>query len=87
MAEALNEFAYPVHLAGLDYGVEAGKTGIVLTLSGYAPRMLDLLTHLADTLSRIDIGEAAFAAIKVTYPRGFQNRGYSPPEQQSAYVR
>ncbi|MCH8842001.1 MAG: insulinase family protein [SAR324 cluster bacterium] len=87
LAEALNEFAYPVHLAGLDYGVEAGKTGIVLTLSGYAPRMLDLLTHLADTLSRIDIGEAAFAAIKEKYQRGLQNRRYSQPYMQSAYFR
>ncbi|MCH8882347.1 MAG: insulinase family protein [SAR324 cluster bacterium] len=86
-AESLNEFGYPVKLAGLGYGLNAGKTGVELKLEGYSPRMLDLLRLLVERLPTVDISQEIFESIKERYRRGLQNQRFGQPYEQARYFR
>jgi insulysin len=83
--EALNEIGYPIKEAGLGYGIQDVKGGILLSLSGYSPRMLDLLQFLVERLQRIDLDERTFASLKEQARRGIVNDRLEQPYRQSQY--
>lgn len=87
LEEALNQFGYPVRLAGLDYGFSAERTGIRLTLSGYSPRMLDLLEELAARMRRVPLSPERFAAVKERLARSFDNQRFAQPYRQAGYFQ
>ncbi|HUJ73218.1 MAG TPA: hypothetical protein VL359_00110, partial [bacterium] len=65
--EALDEFGYPVKQAGLDYDFTTLKSGLLLTLGGYSPHMLDVLQDLAVRMRNVDVTPQVFAALKDGY--------------------
>ena len=85
--EGLNEFGYAVQLAGLGYGVNAGKEGISLKMSGYSDRILSLAQVLAAKLKKITIDEKTFDSLKESRLRRYQNFQFNQPYQQALYIR
>jgi len=83
--ESLNEFAYPVREAGLNFSLDANKEGMGLELKGYSPRMLALLDQLAGKLREVNIGDASFASVKESMLRAIQNQKFSQPYEQARY--
>jgi insulysin len=85
LEESLNEFGYPVKEAGLDYGIDTVKSGIALTLSGFSPRMPQLLDKLVERLPTMDITQERFDAVKERYRRGLENQKFDQPYEQTQY--
>ncbi|MCH9046094.1 MAG: insulinase family protein [SAR324 cluster bacterium] len=83
--EDLNEWGYPIKEAGLGYGISEQKGALVLTLSGYSARMLELLQVLVERLQRIELSDTAFASIKERMARGLINQRLDQPYRQSRY--
>ena len=45
--EGLNEFKYPVSLAGLDFNLRNDKEGVQINFDGYSDRLLELVEKVA----------------------------------------
>ena len=85
--EGLNEFLYPVSLAGLDFTLSYSKEGISLEFSGYSDRILDLIEQVSRKLKKITIDQKAFEAIREHKRREYQNFTLKQPYQQAFYYR
>ena len=85
LEESLNEFGYPVREAGLDFGIDTVKSGVVLSLSGYSPRMPALLDRLVSHLRMVDLPADRFSAVKDRYRRALENRRFAQPYEQTQY--
>ena len=85
LEESLNEFGYPVKEAGLDYTIDTSKSGVVISLSGFSPRMPQLLDKLLERMPAVDIAPERFAAVKERFRRTLQNRRFAQPYEQSQY--
>ncbi len=87
ISEGLNEFGYPVRLAGLEYGINVDKKGINLTFSGYSDRILELVKTVAGHLKKITIDKKTFNTLKEVRARRYQNFHFQQPYQQAFYYR
>jgi insulysin len=85
--EGLNEFGYPVSLAGLEYGINVDKKGINLTFSGYSDRIQELVKKVAGRLKTITIDKKTFNTLKESRLRRYQNFHFQQPYQQAFYFR
>jgi len=85
--EGLNEFGYPVRLAGMDYGINVDKKGINLTFSGYSDRIQELVKTVASRLKMITIDKKTFNNLKEVRLRRYQNFYFKQPYQQAFYFR
>ncbi len=87
LEESLNEFGYPVREAGLDYSLDAVKSGLTLSLSGYSPRMLTLLQRLSERLTGVNLSPERFASVKDRLRRSIQNRRVAQPYEQGRHYQ
>ncbi|MDH4248763.1 MAG: insulinase family protein, partial [Deltaproteobacteria bacterium] len=85
MAEGLNEYGYPIRLAGLNFALTSNESGLGLALNGYSARMLDLLDFLVPRLRKVAVDEATFATVKERMKRELENQPLAPPHEQSQY--
>ena len=85
--EELNEFGYPVRLAGLEFGINVNKKGIILTFSGYSNRIFELIREVSSRLKEITIDKKTFKALKEVRVRRYQNFHFQQPFQQAFYYR
>jgi insulysin len=85
LEESLNEMAYPIRQAGLDFGLGWGVSGLNLMLSGYSDRMLYLLDTLFSGLQRVDLSEARFAALQEQMLRRLRSAQFDVPYRQARY--
>ena len=85
--EALNEYGYPIRLAGLSYSIEMVKAGVTVDLGGYSANMLDLLEDIVGRLKRVPIDEKRFASLKERKRRALQNARFAQPFRQAQYYR
>jgi insulysin len=85
LEESLNEVGYPIREAGLGFGIEDVKGGLLLSLSGYSARMLDLLQFLVERLERVEVDAERFASLKEQLRRGLANGRLDQPYRQSQY--
>jgi insulysin len=85
--EDLNEWGYPVREAGLNFSIQAAKSGVVLSLGGYSPRLLELLNRLVPRLASIGLSAERFASVKERMRRGLLNQRVGQPYEQSRYYR
>ncbi|MCZ6557575.1 MAG: insulinase family protein [SAR324 cluster bacterium] len=85
--EALNEFGYPIKIAGLSYSIEVVKAGVKLSFGGYSANMLALLEDIVGRLKRVSIDEDTFASLKERARRGIQNAKFAQPYRQARYYR
>ncbi len=87
ISEGLNEFGYPVRLAGLEYDINVDKKGIILTFSGYSDRILELIKKVSGRLKDISIDKKTFNNLKEVRERRYQNFHFQQPFQQAFYFR
>jgi insulysin len=80
--DKLNEYSYPVNLAGAAFGIGSRSRGFTLTVSGYTDKQTELLETLLQTLVAADFDQERFDIIKTEMVRGWQNA-----ELQTPYVR
>ena len=87
LEESLNEFAYPVRMAGMSYEFVTGKRSVQLTLGGYSARILELLDRLSGRMTRIKLDEKQFESVKDQMKRSLANRKFTQPYQQLGQIR
>jgi insulysin len=80
--DALNEYAYPATLAGLDYAVEPDARGLTVRIGGYDDRQSVLLGKVLATLQRERFAPERLAAIRTELLRQWSNSARRPPYQQ-----
>jgi insulysin len=80
--DKLNEYSYPVNLAGAAFGIGSRSRGFTLSVSGYTDKQTELLETLLQTLVATDFDEERFSIIKAEMIRGWENA-----ELQTPYVR
>lgn len=80
--DSLNEYSYPVNLAGAAFGIGHRSRGYTLTVSGYTDKQAELLETLLQTLVDADFSEERFNIIRAEMIRGWQNAALQTP-----YVR
>ncbi|MBF0350642.1 MAG: insulinase family protein [SAR324 cluster bacterium] len=87
MMEGLNEFSYPVRMAGLDFSLSTDKKGVLLSVGGYSDKLPDLLVTISQKLKDITIDESTFQSIKEKLLREYQNFQFQATYQQAFYYR
>lgn len=80
--DALNEYAYPATLAGLEYAVEPGARGLTVRLGGYDDRQSLLLDTVLQMLRRARFDPERFAAIRTELLREWGNSARRRPYEQ-----
>lgn len=80
--DQLNEYSYPVNLAGAAFGIGHRSRGYTLSVSGYTDKQAELLETLLQTLVAADFSEERFAIIRAEMIRSWQNAALQTP-----YVR
>ncbi len=89
--EELNEWGYPVRLAGLHFGFTHGYNTITIDTSGYSQHLDDLLKDLiADSkhgrrIDHIDVEETTFQEIRKKMKKAIANREHDAAYQQLIY--
>ncbi|MFV0278463.1 MAG: insulinase family protein, partial [Parahaliea sp.] len=82
LKDAVNEFAYPATLAGLNFDLYKHAQGISRRISGYNVKQGLLLERLLSTLRAADFDEARFANIRADMIRGLRNAIAKRPSSQ-----
>src|SRR5690606_18165153 len=67
--DSLQEFAYPLQLAGLSFDFSPSSEGLVLTLSGYSDRMDRLLANLGQAVHALEIDPQRFEVVRESMVR------------------
>ncbi len=82
VTDALNQFAYPAALAGLQFSIDANSRGFDLYISGYNDRMGLLLTRILDAVVDPRFSKKRFDSIKRETLRRWGNARKRPPYVQ-----
>ncbi|MEY4640157.1 MAG: hypothetical protein RLZZ227_151 [Pseudomonadota bacterium] len=78
----LNEYSYPVNLAGASFGLAHRSRGFTLSVGGYTDKQTELLETVLQTLVAAEFEQERFDIIKAEMIRGLQNAALQTP-----YVR
>lgn len=71
--EGINEWKYPILMAGLNFSIAPTDYGIDIDIGGYADKLPQLLVELGRKLQHITINETTFAVIKNKLKRDLAN--------------
>lgn len=85
MQEGLNELVYPIQMAGLSYGINIQKKGVILSIGGYSERIGDLIKLVTKNMKEVNVDEQKFANIKEAMIRGLQNQKFSQAYSRGGY--
>jgi insulysin len=89
--EELNEWGYPVKLAGLNYSISHGYNTLTVDVSGYSQHLTSLLSdlimdpHHLRRLNHVNIPREAFDEIKKKMKRQVMNKDHDAAYQQLLY--
>lgn len=81
--DALDEFAYPAKLAGLDYSLYPHIRGISVRISGYDDKEHLLLARVVHTLRTLEVDPDRFAIFKEQLARSLRNTRKDTPYSQA----
>ncbi len=81
--ESMNELGYPMRSAGLDYGVFAVPEGFLVSVSGHAQGLPNVLQTLLQHAKNPRLNKSAFARIKQQQRRTWENQKLSQPYSQA----
>ncbi len=81
--ESINEWKYPITMAGLYFDIAPTDYGIGINLSGYADKLPQLLVALGEKLPAISIDEKTFAVIKNKLRRDLANLAWEDAYRQA----
>ena len=79
LSRSLNEYGYPAKEAGLNYGISAGRRGIMLSLSGYSDKQSILLDAMLKGIKDFKPKAAAFEQEKAILLRALKNKQFQTP--------
>lgn len=82
LKDAVNEFAYPALLAGLNFDLYKHAQGISLRISGYNDRQALLLERILATVQVPEFEQSRFTNIRADMIRGLQNSVAKRPSSQ-----
>lgn len=82
VSDALNAFAYPAGLAGLDFSLAANSRGLDLTLSGYSDKQGLLLSRIAGAMTTQQFNRARFERLQAELLRHYSNSRQQTPYAQ-----
>ena len=71
--ESINEWKYPIMMAGLNFSITPTDYGIAIDMGGYADKLPQLLVAVGKKITTITIDEATFTIIKNKLRRDFAN--------------
>ncbi|KAJ3326456.1 Insulinase (Peptidase M16) [Blyttiomyces sp. JEL0837] len=83
--DALNEFSYYAHVAGLSFSIDNTTEGIELGLFGYNDKLSNLLHRIIMTIKTLQIKPDRFKAIKEQLTRNYKNWTMEQPYQHATY--
>lgn len=89
--EELNEWGYPVRLAGLHFGISHGYNTITLDVSGYSHHLDNLLKDLivdsrfGRRIDHVDVDESTFNEIRKKMKKSITNKEHDAAYQQLIY--
>jgi insulysin len=81
--DAVNEFAYPAQLAGLNFSLYRHARGISLKVSGYNDKQLVLLQQIVQAIDGADLDSDRFANIRDDLVRNLENAKTRRPFAQA----
>ena len=73
LQDAVNEYTYPAHLAGLSFSILPHARGISLKLSGYTDKQLQLLARIVNSIAAAELDGHRFEDIRAALIRGLEN--------------
>jgi len=82
LTDAVNEFAYPALLAGLNFNLYKHAQGVSLRISGYNDKQMVLLEQLLDVMKRSEFDAARFENIRTDMVRALNNAVAKRPSSQ-----
>lgn len=85
LRDSLTEYTYNAELAGLKYGLENGKYGIALSVSGYNEKQSILLKKLVEKMRDFKPDPKRFEILKERYIRSLKNFAMEQPYQHAVY--
>lgn len=81
--DSLQEFAYPLSLAGLSFEFSPSSEGLVLTVSGYDDRIQRLMTDLGRAVHGLEIDAGRFEVVREALVRDWRNLATARPISQT----
>ncbi len=81
IVDQLNEFAYPAHLAGIDFTLTANGRGYDLGIFGYSGRQGMLMNRIMTAISAAQFKEDRFVLLKENLLRHWRNQNKDMPYQ------
>lgn len=81
--DALQEFRYPLALAGVDLTLASSDRGLTLAISGYNDGIEPALSDLVERVARFRVDPARFPIVKARAIRDWQNQARQWPIQQA----
>ncbi|KAJ3358023.1 Insulinase (Peptidase M16) [Entophlyctis luteolus] len=85
LMDALSEYSYYAHVAGLDYYISNSTEGIELSIEGYNDKLPKLLERILLTARSLKIKENRFEAIKEELIRTYRNWSKEQPYSQASF--
>lgn len=81
LGDQLNEFAYPAHLAGIDFTFTANGRGYDLEVFGYSGRQGMLMNRILTAMTAVQFKEERFSLLKDNLLRSWRNQNKDMPYQ------
>jgi len=81
--DALNTFAYPAEVAGLNYDIDVQSSGFLVTVSGYDDKQPLLLNRILDVFANVAPSQQKVADYREELRRSWQNFVAGRPYEQA----
>ena len=82
LKKQLNSYAYPAHLAGLNYSIYPTDRGLSIAVSGYDQQQPALLKRIISAIKAPELTEKRFSILKNRYLQKLNNAQKQQPFQQ-----
>ncbi|KAI9355143.1 Metalloenzyme, LuxS/M16 peptidase-like protein [Zopfochytrium polystomum] len=85
LEDALNEYSYFAHVAGLSMSVRTNTEGVELNVGGFNQKLHVLAAKIVEAMKNLKVDADRFKAIKEEIGRSFKNFSLEQPYSQAAY--
>jgi len=85
LLEALNEWKYPITMAGLNFEIHEHARGLLLRFTGFSDRIPDLMKDVFSRLELPAVNAELYATIRDRMARDLKNIDIEPAYRQAAY--
>ncbi|BDA50691.1 Insulin-degrading enzyme [Coccomyxa sp. Obi] len=85
LSDYLNEIAYDAELAGLSWGLNATKSGFLVSFFGYSHKLMELVRQVLDRIGSFEVQHDRFQVQKEAVAKEYANARYQQPYQTAMY--